>query len=852
MIERLFRRLRPFIKYVVRYPVRMLVASFALALVGFLLAVNLRIDNDLSKLIPDNYPSVQALNTLRDQVGAENEAAVAIESPSFEANKAFAEDFIGEALALQNPETGEPRFTGAEFKKDITFLENNALYFATTRELDQLESYLNDRLEQADLELNPFYIELEDDTTDSVGEELSAMYDELIGSEYLVSEDSLTLVVKLFPAGSQTDIGFIRSTYRDLQQLVDQMNPSSYQPDMKITLAGRLLRTLVEVETITADVKDSFGAGVLMLLVVVVIYFFYKSYTITAGRTLNYSVLIQEFIRIPSIVLIMGLPLVLSLCWTFGLTYLLYGNLNIMTSTLGLLLFGMGIDFGIHFFARYSEEREAGIAVDEAVETTFMTTGQAITVVGITTSAAFFILTLADFKGFSEFGFIAGVGILFAILAYIVFLPALIVLLERGNWLNLKLALAKVDTQSSRKEKQVSSIFGNRIFLYTVLAFGLALTAYSAFNVFNLRFEYNFGSLEPDYVRYDELNRRIRRAYSDRQTRNPAYIITDTREQAIEVANILRSRAQTDTLTPTIDRVEIFQDRFPLADSAVNAKLSYIGQIRDLIGDPLLQDEDDEQLQRLQKAASTTGQISIEQVPGFIKNPFISKTGELGTLVIIYPSVGLSDGRNSINFANDVGEVQLASGKTFYAGSSSIVAADMLRLMINEAPKMVILTIIVIIIFKLLILGRIRWVTLALLPLLASFLWMFGLMATLGWKLNFYNLVVLPTVLGIGDDSGIHIIHRYLEEGKGSVNKVLLSTGEHITVSALTTIVGFGGLLFSIHPGMASIGELAILGITLTLVAALIILPAILKLMELHDKQQPALSTQFGKDKIVS
>jgi predicted RND superfamily exporter protein len=203
-----------------------------------------------------------------------------------------------------------------------------------------------------------------------------------------------------------------------------------------------------------------------------------------------------------------------------------------------------------------------------------------------------------------------------------------------------------------------------------------------------------------------------------------------------------------------------------------------------------------------------------------------------------------------MNFADDVSEITIENGKTYYAGSTSIVASDMLKLMIDEAPKMVLLTIAVIIIFKFLILGRISWVLMALLPLVASFIWMFGLMQPLGWKLNFYNLVVLPTVLGIGDDSGIHMVHRYLEEGRGSIEKVLRSTGEHITVSALTTTVGFGGLLFSIHPGMASIGELAILGILLTLAAALFLLPAILELLERQQTaQKPAVQESKNETK---
>lgn len=63
---------------------------------------------------------------------------------------------------------------------------------------------------------------------------------------------------------------------------------------------------------------------------------------------------------------------------------------------------------------------------------------------------------------------------------------------------------------------------------------------------------------------------------------------------------------------------------------------------------------------------------------------------------------------------------------------------------------------------------------------------------------------------------------------------MLTSTGEHVAVSAVTTMVGFGGLMLSMHPGLRSIGELAVLGISLTLVAALVTLPAVLVWLERH------------------
>lgn len=107
-----------------------------------------------------------------------------------------------------------------------------------------------------------------------------------------------------------------------------------------------------------------------------------------------------------------------------------------------------------------------------------------------------------------------------------------------------------------------------------------------------------------------------------------------------------------------------------------------------------------------------------------------------------------------------------------------------------------------------------------------------------GLQLNFYNMIVLPAILGIGNDAGVHLVHRYQEEGPGSIRRVLRYTGEHIAMGSFTTMIGFAGLLLSFHPGLHSIGELAVVGIGATLLAAILFLPAALQWLE--DRRAPA------------
>ena len=828
-MHRIFDLLRPLIRWVVHHSVIVLLVAFGLSVGGTLLATRLTIDTDLANLIPPEYDSVQALEKLRDEVGAESEVAIAIESPSFDSNVAFAEALIPAALELTGERYSEPYFRSVEFRKDVVFLENNALYFGTPAELDMLQDYLDAKIEEAALDANPFFFNLDDEDddtaaqTDSLGEELQAIYRDIVSKEYPVSDDSTTLVLRFYPSGSQTDFQFVEKAYADLEALAQSIDPVSYHPDMKITTAGRLLRQLIEVNTLRKDVLNSFGSGVLAVLLMVVSYFFYKSYRTQVASGFDTKVFWRLIPSIPVLAVVIGIPLLMSISWTFGVAYLAYGKLNLMTSTLGLVLFGLGIDYGIHFFARYTEERAKGSSVVEASETTFSSTGQAITVGALTTAIALYVLVVADFRGFSQFGFIAGTGVLFALGAMLLVLPALIALFERTGLLNL----------TSKKGIDTGPVTDGRFPASRPILIGSILAVIAAIVLLpRVEFEYRMGTLEPTYDEYNVRRDIVRRVYDDRRRRNPAYIVLDDPDEVPEVIDALNRIMESDTLSPTIERFESLQDRFPLTSEARKDRLWRLEDIREQFSDPFIDADTTEDMARLRRAASTREPIAFDDIPEFLRKQFTSKSGELGNFVIIYPSVGLSDGRQSIAFSEDVGSIVTESGDTYHAGSSSLIAADMLKLMQREAPWMVLATFVIVSLLMYLNFGSFRWMFLATLPLIVGVLWMLLLQELFNLHLNFYNLIVLPAVLGIGNDAGVHLVHRYREEGKGSILRNVRTTGEHVTMGSLTTMVGFAGLLLSFHPGLNSIGQLAVLGIGSTLVAALFFLPAMIQWLE--------------------
>ena len=823
------RLFRPLLTLNIKHPFLLLLIGIGSAAICGYYALQLKIDTDIANLLPKDNPNVLALEQLKESVGGETEMQVAINSPSFEANKAFAEALIPKSLELFYSRYDDYYFERVEYRKDTEILKDNALYLASNQELDDITFWLEDEIYAAKEEANPFYVDLgfddEEEEEEDLTENFRESYETLVPSEYPVNEDSTIMVLKFYPTGSKSDIQYLEDMFEVYDSLITALDPASFHPEMQVQFGGRLKRHLEELTSIMKDVIGSFASGISSVILLVMFYFFIKKYVNYRKGHNDDQIhsLWSHIIRMPVPVLIIGIPLLVSLLWTFGLTYFYLGMLNTMTSVLFVILFGLGIDYGIHFYARYIELRSSGMGVEDAIYTTNEKTGEAIVVSAFTTACALYVLMFAEFRGFSEFGFISGTGILLSLFTMLYVLPALLVVFEKYN-----LILFTQNTDSGPvKERRYP-------FAKTTVIMGLVLSGIVIALSGRLSFEYDFGKLEPQFPEYEAF-RAVAGQVGDSGKRNPAYIIADTDEEVEALVEALRQKADADTASPTIDSIESLQERFPTTPEEEEEKLEKIAYVRELLQDPIIVNRDDEDINKLRRASKTTEPLTIDQIPDYLKSRFIDKDGQVGRFVIIYPSVGLSDGRMSIAFKDDVGEVILPSGKEYHAASTSIVAANMLDLMRTESPYMVGATFIIIYIFMLFTFRSFRWSVISMLPLMVGLLWLFGIMLIFDLQFNFYNLVVLPAILGIGEDSGVHLAHRYRDEGRNSMWAVLSSTGQHITMGSLTTMLGFAGLLFTAHPGLQSLGVMAVIGIGMTLLTSVTFLPALIQWLEDKD-----------------
>ena len=132
-------------------------------------------------------------------------------------------------------------------------------------------------------------------------------------------------------------------------------------------------------------------------------------------------------------------------------------------------------------------------------------------------------------------------------------------------------------------------------------------------------------------------------------------------------------------------------------------------------------------------------------------------------------------------------------------------------------------------------------VLLTLVPLTAGMLWLLEFMGWMGLSFNLANFFAIPVLIAIGVDGGVHFLARWEELGpRGEPGLFTTSTPTAVSLSFLTTMIGFGGLLFAHHRGLASLGGVMVLGSATSLLGCDLVLPGVLKLTRFKKKKDGA------------
>ena len=135
-------------------------------------------------------------------------------------------------------------------------------------------------------------------------------------------------------------------------------------------------------------------------------------------------------------------------------------------------------------------------------------------------------------------------------------------------------------------------------------------------------------------------------------------------------------------------------------------------------------------------------------------------------------------------------------------------------------------------------------ILLSLLPPLAGALMTLGTLGVLHVDLNPANLIILPLILGIGVDNGVHVMHDFRLQKLGAY-RTSPSLINALFLTSMSNMAGFASMILAAHRGLRSIGMVLTIGVGSCLFVSAVLLPALLTLwsrLSLHLQQgsQPA------------
>ena len=225
--------------------------------------------------------------------------------------------------------------------------------------------------------------------------------------------------------------------------------------------------------------------------------------------------------------------------------------------------------------------------------------------------------------------------------------------------------------------------------------------------------------------------------------------------------------------------------------------------------------------------------LTLQDLPSELRARYVGRTGQYR--LFVYPAADIWEFESLGRFAQAVQSVDPD------AHGTPVTTFAFLRQMTEGYRMGAVYAVAGVALITLLMFRAIRPTLLALIPLAVGTGCMLGVMGLLGVPFNAATLLFLPLIVGVGIENGIHVVARFRENerGGGAPAGLPRHTGRAISLVSLTTIVGFGSLMVSSHPGIHSVGLVVVVGVGSVLAASLATLPSLLTLLARRTAARP-------------
>jgi hopanoid biosynthesis associated RND transporter like protein HpnN len=621
-----------------------------------------------------------------------------------------------------------------------------------------------------------------------------------------------------------------REISQEFEQSIDEVS---------ISITGEKALEHEELESVS---QGAIFSGILSLtLVCITLYFALRSF---------------------KLLLITFTSLITGLILTAGFATISVGHLNLISIAFAVLYIGLGVDFAIHLCLRYREliaEKQTNL---NAIHGSIQSVGKSLILCAITTSIGFFAFIPTDYAGVSELGIISGAGMFIGLIVSLTLLPALLQVLPIKAIKQNKTKTPRLDYLATLPFRFSTGIRVAVIFLILAGSYFIGQLTFDS-NPVNLRdpnsesvttfnrllqslddSPFAVETLADDLTQAVQLAKKFESLDSVKQAITIRNFVPDNQEDKLIIVEdldlilgsqlgafsspiehqenhqaLLSFKDNIETVlalkTPHFDLVLLQKlhdnlDRF-LAQTATTYSESEKELSLDLLG--LLPFSMD-----LLNSALAATEFEIDDIPTSISEHWVSHNSLYR--ILIQPQYNLMDQEKLISFVDDVQTIDDRVTGLAVADQSSGKAV------VKAFIQAFIGAIVAITLLLWIMLGNLKETLLVIGPLLLAGLLTGAFNVILDNPFNFANIIALPLLMGMGVDSGIHIVHRLAHRDESSDNLLRTSTARGVFYSSVTTFCSFTSLAFSPHVGTASMGLLLAIGIALTLLTTLIVLPA--------------------------
>ncbi len=661
--------------------------------------------------------------------------------------------------------------------------------------------------------------------------------------------------VRLHLADANQSVNRLAATLAWVRESVGLIVAGSTTPDVEWGVTGL---PAIEADETTEAINDSTIASLMAIGLITLVMF-------VAFRGLTVPLLAAG-------------ALLIGMAWSFGWLMVSVGHLQLLSVVFSVILLGLGIDFALLFVSRLELIQDEHEDLASATARVYRRMGPGMVTGAVTTAAAFAATALTNFKGMAEMGVIAAGGILLCLIAVLSAFPALLAL--TGRWKQI-IRHRPGGEQAHFAHGRLDFVDGHPVGTLTAAGImaavlvALALTVEYDPNVLNLQSD-NVESVqwEKRIVRDDarsvwsavvlcppvqapQLVRRLREAPGVSGVGGMGILFSDDmaeREQRIAavrdlpvavlpanpgLASMITQLASVhtgimmnaDTAPPDIrTRLQAIAADI---DEAIKAARGLDGRQQEQSWEQLnaafVTARDD--LAGWLEAALAPGPPDAEDLPPFLRDMWVGRDG--AWLLTVQPEADPL-GRSVLD-PDRLGTF-VASARAAVAGTGiPVIGApvqiyESSELIQREYIKAACYAVAAILVLLFLDFRRLADALCAMAPVTVGFVGAFGMMGLTGVPLNFANIIVLPIIFGIGVNAGVHVVHRWRLEPFGRPRGLSGGTGRGITLTMLTTMIGFGCLLTAGHRGIRSLGFVMVIGLFVTLLACYTMLPAMLKL----------------------